>query len=83
DGDHLPDVATANLSSDDLSLFLNSGTGTLGAPSFYPVGANPSSVQLVDVAASDALDVTVAFANGVRVFANDCAAACGNGLCEG
>ena len=58
DGDHHPDVVTANLSSDDLGLFLNSGAGTLGTPSSYAVGTNPSSVHVADVTASDALDET-------------------------
>ena len=83
DGDLTPDVVTANLSSDDLGLLLNTGTGTLREASLYAVGTNASSVQIADLAAGDDLDVTVAFADGVRVFVNDCAATCGDGACGG
>ena len=82
DGDTDADVLSANLVSDDLAVFLNNGNGTLGAPSFYPVGSNPSSVKSADIIGDSATDLVVAFADGVRVFANDCAVNCGDGVCE-
>src|SRR4051794_3535468 len=43
-GDNKPDIAVANSSATNISILLNSGTGTFGAASSVTVGLLPSSI---------------------------------------
>jgi len=72
-GDGLPDVAVANSLSDDLTVFMNNGDGTLGTPVFYPVGDLPQSVIAADIDGDGDIDLTVANANvpSISVLKND------------
>ncbi len=94
DGNAAPDVITANLSSgsttppapDDLAVFLNDGTGTLGTLSSLPVGvdgsSDPSSVVCCDVDGDTDADIVTTFVDGLTLFENDCLADCGDGSCD-
>jgi hypothetical protein len=48
-GDGAPDVVTANSYSDDVSIFVNDGTGVLSVDDQFPVGRAPASVEVADL----------------------------------
>ena len=56
DGDQ--DVIATNFASNDLSVFLNNGDGTLGAHQRFGVGINPRNTVVADVTGDGAPDVT-------------------------
>ena len=78
DGDGHLDLATANDTSTNVSVLLNSGNGTFGPDSVYPVGTAPVSIFSADLdgdgdmdlvtADRDADSVTVLLNNGSAVF---------------
>lgn len=47
-GDTKPDLATANQSSNDVSILLNDGNGGFGAPTSFTAGTNPYSLAAGD-----------------------------------
>jgi hypothetical protein len=63
----------ANGTSNNVSVLLNNGDGTFGAPVDYGVGSSPTSVAVGDFNGDGALDlaVTNGAANNVSVLLND------------
>jgi hypothetical protein len=49
DGDTIPDLVTANLASDDVSVLLGNGDGTFQAATSFAVGTSPGSVAVADL----------------------------------
>ncbi len=70
DGDG--DVLTANLGSDDVTVFTNSGSGTLTAVRSLPVGVNVGSVACADVDNDTDFDVLASSTTKVLLFRNQC-----------
>ena len=72
DGDGYPDLAVANVLSNDVSVLLNSGDGTFAVQTAYSTGARASSVAIGDVDGDDDLDLVVANfdSNNVTVLLN-------------
>ena len=60
---HDLDLATANITSDDVSVLLNNGDGTFAADVTYGVGDRPFSVAVGDLDGD--LDLDLAVANGI------------------
>src|ERR1051326_8000476 len=54
------DFAVANFGSNNVSVYLNSGTGAFAAPVNYAVGNNPSSIVAADFNADGKMDLAVA-----------------------
>src|SRR3954447_5182044 len=48
-GDRKPEVVTANSRTSTVSVYLNRGAGTFGAPADYRSGTGPNDVALADV----------------------------------
>jgi hypothetical protein len=59
DGDGDLDLVTGNFNSalQGFSVFVNSGTGTFGAPTHYPSGGNAETLDLGNLDAGDDLDL--------------------------
>jgi|ERR1051326_1476005 hypothetical protein len=53
------DFAVANFGSNNVSVYLNSGTGAFAAPVNYAVGNNPSSIVAADFNADGKMDLAV------------------------
>src|SRR2546422_763680 len=53
------DFAVANFGSNNVSVYLNSGTGSFPAPINYPAGTNPSAVVAADFNADGKMDLAV------------------------
>ena len=72
DGDGDPDLATANVHTDNLSVLLNNGDGTFAPHSDYPVDEDPWSVFGGDLDADGDLDLVTAnmYDNTVSVLLN-------------
>ena len=72
DGDGAPDVVVANEDSNDLSVFLGTGTGALGAPTTISLGAGnlPRALVAADLDGDGRQDLAVAnFGSGsVRIL---------------
>ncbi len=49
DGDSVPDLVTANSSSDDVSVLLGNGDGSFQAAAFFAAGDGPNSVAVADL----------------------------------
>jgi hypothetical protein len=65
---------TANLVSNDVTLFVNEGNAVFAdPPTVLPIGRNPSSVVCGDLQEDGDLDVIVAFRSGVKAVFNVCA----------
>jgi hypothetical protein len=66
------DLATANFSSDDVSVLLNNGDGTFTIEGYYTVGINPRSVHAVDLDGDSDNDLAVAhrLSNYVTILLN-------------
>ncbi len=60
DGDGDPDLATANVNTDNLSVLLNNGDGTFSPHSDYPVNEDPWSVFGGDLDGDGDLDLVTA-----------------------
>jgi len=56
-GDHYPDLVTANYLGNSLSVFLNNGNGTMGAKTDLGVGTYPWGVHATDVDGDGDLDL--------------------------
>src|SRR5262245_4217466 len=59
-GDGLPDLATANFDSNDVSVLLNQGGGTLGAAQGYAAGALPHGIAAADFTGDHVIDLVTA-----------------------
>ena len=61
-GDGKPDIVAASYAAagSTVSVLFNSGTGTFGARTAYPVGANPQSVVLADTNGDGLPDIVAA-----------------------
>jgi hypothetical protein len=58
-GDGRPDIATANHGSNNVSVLLQNSDGTFQTAVSYPVGNNPSSLQVGDVNGDGKLDLVL------------------------
>ena len=56
-GDGHPDVVVANPSLNNIGVFLNAGSGTLGAGAFLGVSGRPDSISLADINGDGHLDI--------------------------
>src|SRR4029077_17017049 len=56
-GDGKPDVVVANPSLNNIGVFLNTGSGTLGPGAFLAVAGRPDSISLADVNSDGHLDI--------------------------
>ncbi len=72
--DGKPDLATASIFSDDVTVLLGNGTGGFGAGSTFAVGADPISIAVVDANLDGKPDLTIANATS-----NDATVLLGNG----
>ncbi len=73
-GDGFPDIATANYSSDDVSVFIGNGSGGFSPAAAYAVGASPDAITVSDVNADGINDMIVTNSNS-----NDVSVLLGNG----
>ncbi len=80
DGDGDLDLATANLSSNNVSVLLNNGAGSFGSATNSAVGTSPYSVTLGDVDGDGDLDLATAnySSNNVSVLLNNGAGSFGS-----
>jgi hypothetical protein len=71
-GDGMADLAVANLSSDTVSVLLNTGNGIFAAKVDYAAGAGPSAVTSADFNGDGKADLAVArqWSNAVSVLLN-------------
>lgn len=58
-GDGKADIVTANTSSNTISVLVNNGDGTFGAPQTYAVGVGPVSVAVGDFNGDGKLDLVI------------------------
>lgn len=63
-GDGKPDLATANIFGDNVSILLGTGTGGFGAATIFPVGAHPTGVAIADLNGDGKPDLAVANRHG-------------------
>lgn len=59
-GDHIPDLATINNSSNTVSILINNGDGTFRAHLEFATGPNPSGLAAVDWNKDGKMDLVVA-----------------------
>lgn len=59
-GDHIPDLATVNNSSNTVSVYINNGDGTFRAHLEFATGAAPVSLAAVDLNKDGKMDLVVA-----------------------
>jgi hypothetical protein len=59
-GDHIPDLATVNNSSNTVSILINNGDGTFRAHTEYATGAGPVALAAVDLNKDGKMDLVVA-----------------------
>ncbi|MEO5767275.1 MAG: VCBS repeat-containing protein [Polyangia bacterium] len=71
-GDGFPDIATAYSLPDcnGVSVLVNKGTGTFGAPIPYPLAGSPSSLALADLNGDGKADLVVVSDEQVSVLIN-------------
>ena len=62
------DFAVANFGSNNVSVYLNSGTGSFAAPINYPAGTNPSAVVAADFNADGKMDLAVTESSADQVL---------------
>lgn len=59
-GDHIPDLATVNNSSNTVSILINNGDGTFRAHTEYATGPGPVRIAAVDLNKDGKMDLVVA-----------------------
>jgi uncharacterized protein (UPF0548 family) len=59
-GDHHPDIVTANFGSNSVSVLLGNGNGTFQAAQNFAVGVSPDSVAVADVSGDGHPDIVTA-----------------------
>jgi FG-GAP-like repeat len=59
-GDHIPDLATVNNSSNTVSILINNGDGTFRAHMEYATGTGPIALAAVDLNKDGKMDLVVA-----------------------
>src|ERR1700731_2190779 len=59
-GDHIPDLATVNNSSNTVSILINNGDGTFRAHTEYATGPGPIALAAVDFNKDGKMDLVVA-----------------------
>jgi FG-GAP-like repeat len=59
-GDGLPDVVTVNFDSNDISVLVGRGDGTLAAQQRFDVGADPLALVVADLTGDGLPDVVTA-----------------------
>jgi hypothetical protein len=77
DGDIVPDIVTANLDSEDVSLLLGKGDGTFQTAVAFAAGQDPQGITIADLNGDAAPDVVTAngASHDVTVLLNVCDAA--------
>jgi VCBS repeat protein/Big-like domain-containing protein len=76
-GDHIPDIATVNQSSNTVSILINNGDGTFRAHLEFATGAGPNGVAAVDINKDGRMDLVVS--NGLADAAHSISVLLGNG----
>ena len=66
-GDGSPDLATANLNGNNISVLLGNGNGTFGLPATYSAGTNPYSIAAGDFNGDGKVDLAVANVSNATV----------------
>ena len=74
--DGMPDLATADSGNGDVSVLLNIGSGTFGAPKLYTAGLNAAGIAAGDLNGDGKLDL---IAGTTSSFANTISTLLGNG----
>jgi hypothetical protein len=72
--DQVPDIATSNMNSEDVSVLIGQGDGTFSAASTYQVGGDCRSIALGDFNADGSVDMAVSrqmTASGMAVLLNN------------
>ncbi len=87
-GDGRLDIITANAGNNDISVLLNNGNGTFGAPTTFDTDTHPTSIAVGDMNGDGKLDivtanyatndVSVLMGNGDGTFQSTVNYACGN-----
>jgi 6-phosphogluconolactonase (cycloisomerase 2 family) len=81
-GDGKADLATANVNSDNMTVFINTGSGVMGTGTTYPtISADPWSVISADFNGDGKADLATANADGnnITVFINNGSGVMGTG----
>lgn len=76
-GDHIPDIATVNQSSNTVSILINNGDGTFRAHLEFATGAGPNGVAVADINKDGKMDLVVS--NGLADAAHSVSILLGNG----
>jgi hypothetical protein len=71
DGDGHLDIATANRSSNDVSVLLGDGTGGFSSAQHTAVGTGPSALVTLDLDEDGGPDLAVAALEGIDTVLND------------
>jgi hypothetical protein len=66
-GDGFTDIATANSSSNDVSILINNGSGIFSSPTNFSVGTNPKSITSADFNGDQILDLAIANTNSINI----------------
>jgi len=67
-GDGKPDLAVANVYSDNVNVLLGNGDGTFQAPVNYAAGSGPASVAVGDLNGDGKPDLAVSNSSGINVL---------------
>lgn len=62
-GDGQPDIVVANPTLNNIGVFLNTGSGTLGPGSFLAVAGRPDSISLFDINGDGHIDIVLVVEN--------------------